>query len=88
MADTYKIAEHVAWRRVGDDVVILDLETSVYYTLNDTGTTIWERLAQGAPLDRVIETVATDYEEGVARVTKDANALLKTLRAKKLLVPA
>ena len=41
-------AEDVVWREVGDELVVLELSTSTYLTLNGTAKQIWERLASGA----------------------------------------
>ena len=45
-------------------------------------------MAKSTSIDQVIEKVAEDYDENTAKVAKDANSFLKSLRAKKLLVPA
>jgi hypothetical protein len=38
----------LAWRRAGDEVVVLDLAASSYHALNASGALLWERLADGA----------------------------------------
>ena len=35
----------LAWRRAGDEVVVLDLAASSYHALNASGAVLWERLA-------------------------------------------
>jgi hypothetical protein len=35
----------LAWRRAGDEVVVLDLAASSYHALNASGALLWERLA-------------------------------------------
>ena len=85
---SYKAAGHVAWRRVDDEVVVLDLDSSAYYSLNDTGSRMWELLAAGHPLDKVVSLVADEYGHASADVSRDADALLKELLREKLVVPA
>ena len=85
---SYKAAGHVAWRRVDDEVVVLDLDSSAYYSLNDTGSRMWELLAAGHPLDNVVSLVSDEYGHAVADVSRDADALLKDLLREKLLAPA
>lgn len=88
MNKSYKAAGHVAWRRVDEEVVVLDLDSSVYYSLNDTGSRIWELLAAGHPVEKVASLVAEEYGAAAPDVARDADALLKELLRDKLLAPA
>ena len=37
--------DDLAWRRAGDEVVVLDLAASSYHALNASAALLWERLA-------------------------------------------
>ena len=86
MDQSYKPAGNVAWRRVAEEVVVLDLDTSVYYSFNHSGARIWELLAESLAPRQVAARVAEEYDEAAALVARDVEALLKQLRAEKLLV--
>ena len=88
MNDRYKVASHIAWRRVEDEVVVLDLNTSVYYALNDAGARIWELLSEGKSLDEVVDVLVEEYETDGKTADKDARSFLKDLSREKRLVPA
>lgn len=83
-----KYAKHVAWRKVDDEVVILDLETSVYYSLNETASDIWELIGKGLSEEDIAEEVADRYGQKPASVKKDVNALVKKLKKEKLITNA
>jgi hypothetical protein len=78
-------AKHVAWRKVDDEVVILDLETSVYYSLNETASDIWELIGKGLSEDDIAEEIAGRYDQKAASVKKDVTALVKKLKKEKLI---
>ncbi|HRY28452.1 MAG TPA: PqqD family protein [Elusimicrobiota bacterium] len=80
-------AKHVAWRKVDDEVVILDLETSVYYSLNETGSKIWELIGKGLSEEAIAEEVAEDYGQKVATVKKDVSAIIKKMKKENLVTP-
>jgi hypothetical protein len=86
MNDKYEPASHVAWRRVDEEVVVLDLNTSVYYAFNESAARIWELLCDGKSLERVVETIVAEFDSPPATVKKDVQALLKDLRAEKLML--
>jgi hypothetical protein len=51
----------LAWRRAGDEVVVLDLATSTYRALNATGTLLWEQLTDWASTDDLIAVLVHSY---------------------------
>ncbi|HXT01274.1 MAG TPA: PqqD family protein [Elusimicrobiota bacterium] len=86
--ETFKVATHIAWRRVEEEIVALDLDSSLYYSFNDTGARIWELLAEGAPLEKTVVSVAEEFEAAPAVIEKDAREFVRDLRKEKLLEPA
>jgi hypothetical protein len=40
--------DRCAWRQIGDRIVVLDLNASVYFELNPAAVTLWPRLVAGA----------------------------------------
>ncbi|MGH7442476.1 MAG: PqqD family protein [bacterium] len=81
----YKHAERAAWRQVDKEAVILDLESSEYYSLNEVGVLIWEKLGAGAEMDDIVESVCEDFDVDTAKAKKDVAALVGDLTKKKLL---
>lgn len=84
----YRHAAHVSWRLVDDEAVLLNVDTSEYYSLDPVGAELWERLGKGESLQQAATGVAKAYGEEGSRVEKDARALVKDLLAERLLEPA
>lgn len=40
--------EGLSWRRIEDEVVVVDVPSSTYLSANDSGTVLWQALADGA----------------------------------------
>ena len=52
--------ERALWREVGDELVIFEVPTTTYLTLNSAARTLWKHLADGAsPVELTAELVAT-----------------------------
>ena len=52
--------ERAVWRQVGDEVVILDVPTGTYLTLNSSAVTLWKHLEKGAsPAELAAELIST-----------------------------
>jgi hypothetical protein len=84
----YRHMPHVAWRRVEEESVLLNVDTSEYYSLDPVGTQIWERLGKGEDAGRIAEALADDYGMPQARVAGDVRAFISDLLREKLIHPA
>jgi hypothetical protein len=83
---TPRPAPGVRWNRVGADLVLLDLETMLYYQLDEVGAFAWERLAAGEPLDRIADAIAGTFAVDAATARRDLDPLVESLAAAGLLV--
>jgi hypothetical protein len=76
----------VVWRDVGDEVVVLELSTSTYLTLNGTAKQIWESLASGATLDALVDGLVDRYGITSEQARVDAESFVSALADRGLLV--
>lgn len=77
-----------AWRRVESEAIVLDLETSVYYSLNEVGAYAWERLGEGKTVDDVLAAIVSEFDVAESTARKDLDELVAKLRERRLLEPA
>jgi hypothetical protein len=70
--------------RVGDDAVILDLDSSLYYSLDPVGARIFELLQQPRSLGAVLDDVVSEFEVDVETARADLLALVGSLIAQRL----
>jgi hypothetical protein len=59
-------AAHTAWRRLGDEVVVIDLGTSMVYGLDDRGGRVWESIGEGCGMASLAEALAEEAARGDA----------------------
>ncbi len=77
--------DEVVWRDVGDELVILELSTSTYLTLNGSAKHIWESLAGGVTIDEVVEMLVGRYGITAKQARADAEAFISDLDDRQLL---
>lgn len=70
----------------GDVTVLMDLRGGNYYTLNDVGSRVWTLLRDGATVDALVATLATEYTVPTGTLRADVLALLDRLMATSLIV--
>jgi hypothetical protein len=69
--------------------VLLHLDTKFYYTLNATGVALWKALQEGvlAP-EAIASRIAQEFAVDTDVASRDIEAVLQTLVAENLVVPA
>lgn len=83
----WQLPEHVLWETLQHESVLLDLESGLYYSLNETGTAMLAALAAGASLDEVAARLAPGYVVSEDTLRRDAAQLVEQLSALGILVP-
>lgn len=74
-------SQGLTWRRLGDDVLVLDLESSTYFTVGGTGAFIFETL-QARDLDEagLVDAVLAEHDADAVTVRRDVTAFVSRLR--------
>ena len=81
-----KPREGVVFNRVGDELVLLDLNRGVYYGLDPIGARIWELLSEGLDESAIVTRLCDEYEVGREQLRADLAKLVGELRECGLLV--
>ncbi len=79
-----RIPGEVIFQKVGEEIVLLNLETGMYYGLDSVGTRIWELLVEKGKLEAVLDQMAEEYEVNRVNLERDILHLIKELNAKGL----
>lgn len=71
--------EHVTWKALEGESVLLNLETGVYFTLNETGTAAWELFDGATSLATIGEALCTRFDVLPEQARQDLLDLTHTL---------
>jgi hypothetical protein len=73
---------------LSDGAVLLNLQTKRYFSLNETGTRIWEMVQQTAEEDSIITTLLNEYDVDEPTARSEVRRILDELLEAQLIVPA
>ncbi len=79
------VPPHVMARAVGEELVILNLESGTYFGLDTVGARIWQLIGEGKLLSEVCEVAVSEYEVTRAVFEHDLQALLASLETQGLI---
>ena len=65
------VPPQVMSRLVGDETVLLDLASGIYFGLDGVGKRIWESVADGRSLGEAAQIIAAEYEVDADRASED-----------------
>lgn len=72
-------------REVAGEVVVLpsgeDLDLNMMITLNETGSFLWKKLAEGAQEEALIAAILEEYETDAETAAKSVAAFVEKLKA-------
>ena len=80
------IPPQVMSRLVGDETVLLDLSSGIYFGLDGVGKLIWESVADGLSLRETAATIAAEFEVEEAQAQADLIAFATDLVERGLLI--
>ena len=82
---SWKHSKRVAWRKVADEAVILDVETAAYFSLAGAGLRMWELLGEGKTVEVIARTLSAEYDAEDAELEDDCSELIGKLKKEGLI---
>lgn len=74
-----------AWRRIEEETILLDLQSSQYLGVNSSGSVLWPAIAEGTTRDELAAILAQEFDLTPARAAADVDAFISACRARDLL---
>jgi hypothetical protein len=65
------VPSQVMSRLVGDETVLLDLASGIYFGLDGVGKRIWEAIAEGRNIEETATIITAEYEVEEAQAKAD-----------------
>lgn len=78
-------SEGLTWQQVDDELVVLDLDGSIYMSVNPEGTLLWHRLVEGAEIEELVVILRDTYAIDEPTARRDASSFVDELHARGLL---
>jgi hypothetical protein len=65
--------------KVGNEAVVLNIKTGIYFGLNDVGAVIWGLIQEPVPVARVIQALLDEYDVDPKQCRDEVLNLMKDL---------
>jgi hypothetical protein len=75
----------VAWREIGNELVVLHMGTAKYLTVNASGSVLWRCLIEGATRSELVEALVCRYRIDPTQADNEIEVFLGSLAECRLL---
>jgi len=79
------VPPQVMSRRVGDETVLLDLESGLYFGVDRVGQRIWELAGNGKTVGEIVDAIVGEFEVDRSQAEADVLDFAETLVERGLL---
>jgi hypothetical protein len=84
----FTVQPHVVFAQLGDESILLNTTTGLYFGLDPIGTSIWMRLGEGADAEQIHAELLGEYDVDTDVLRTDLERLLGELRGRGLIAPS
>lgn len=82
----YSRSEDYVFNEVDGEMVMMNVETGAYASLNETGKSIWNLLEEPKSLEEILPALLEEYDIDADGAKKDVELFLSKLVEQKILV--
>lgn len=86
MQSAYARSGKTAQSRVGAETVLLQMESGIYFGLNEVGTRVWELLETASTAQDICERIVEEFEVNREQLKADVQAFFQELLDAELVV--
>jgi hypothetical protein len=79
------VPEHVLFRELEGESVLLNIDTETYFGLDDVGTRMWNLLAAGGSIQTAYDALLEEYDADPQTLKEDLADIINQLREKGLI---
>lgn len=80
--------EEAVAKLIDGEAILINLVSSIYYSMEGTGALVWSRIEAGDPLDTIAAELASSFDVAEPQARADVDLLVAELLAQRLVVPA
>jgi hypothetical protein len=82
----FRVPEDVVFEVLDGEAVLLNLKTGVYFTLNETGTRVWQLLREHGEPEAIRAAMRDEFDISPEALKADVARVIEDLVAKGLVV--
>ena len=80
-----KISENVVWRDLEGEIVILNLTSGAYFSVDGVGTRIWVLMSERVATEEIVRRLMSEFDVEETQLRNDMESLFRELASQGLI---
>jgi len=82
----FKVSDRVVYREIDDKIVLINLDSGFYYSLNEVGCFIFNRILKSKEVDDILDEIESSFEVSQREAREDLDAFVESLKREKIIL--
>lgn len=80
-----KTSDNVLFQQIGNECVLLNMETEQYFGLDDVGARVWQIISEDGDTQKLVDTLKGEYDTDEGTLQHDLSQLFASLQKEALI---
>ncbi len=81
----YKLNPHLAYRKIGEFLYVVDSKTSMLHKFNETAQLVFECIKKCYDVEEIVKKIVEEYDVDEKIAKSDVEEIIKEMQEKKLI---
>jgi len=81
----FRVNERVVFREIDDRIVLINLDSGYYYSLNEVGCFIFNQILKNKGIDDILDEIEGHFEVSQGKAREDLEEFMGTLEKEQII---
>ena len=82
----FRVSDRVVYREIDDKIVLINLDSGFYYSLNEVGCFIFTRLLKSKEVDGILDEIESSFNVSQKEAREDFDGFVESLKKEKIIL--
>ena len=84
----FRVSDRVVYREIDDKIVLINLDSGFYYSLNEVGCFIFNRILKSKEVGDILDEIESSFEVSKGEAREDIEEFVESLKREKIILAA
>ncbi len=84
----FRVSARVVYREIDDKIVLINLDSGFYYSLNEVGCFIFNRILKSKEVGDILDEIESSFEVSKGEAREDIEEFVESLKREKIVLAA
>jgi hypothetical protein len=86
-SEIFTIDPNIIYRRIDEEIILINLKTERIFILNNTGAKLWDYLSEGLTAEQIRSRLLDEFDVEATQLEFELERMIKELTSEKFISP-